>query len=246
MKSKKSSVPIISLVTFIITLVVNYGSMLGWFGLTQEEISNQYKNFITPEPFTFSIWGVIYILVLLFLIKDLRNDRVNTTTHSLFIISNVLNIAWNLLWVNDLMLWSTIAIFLFTFVLGFICLNLRESDDTLDELAFSIYFGWLTVATVTNVATYLVSINWNMFGLEEHLIACLMYIITAVLAGVIIFVIKMPTYNLPIIWAFFGIVMAIEQHNGAHSLMPLVIYSVIAVLVIQMIIVFFRKHEHHY
>lgn len=59
---KKNLYPIISIVFFIVTMIVNYGSMVGIFGNTQEEVSNLYRNFITPEPFTFSIWGVIYLL----------------------------------------------------------------------------------------------------------------------------------------------------------------------------------------
>lgn len=256
MKENKKSVPIISTIIFIITLVVNFGSMQGWFGGVQREISDKYRNFITPEPFTFSIWSVIYTLIIVFIIyqfyllsKNRYDNKILDKLNQLFIISCILNISWNLLWVNDLIGLSTVCIFLFTIVLGlankYILKNIDGRYSLIIPIAFALYFGWLTVATVTNVAAFLVKINWNMFGLEEHLITCLMYIIVALLAGIIVINIKNPIFNLPIIWAFIGIYMTVTTNppSEPHFAMKYVIIGVIVVLAIEALYVFLNNDK---
>lgn len=252
----KTSLAITSLVVFIITMVVNYGAMFGWFGQTQEAISNQYKNFVTPSSFTFSIWGVIYILVLASLIYQIylaKKDRYDANFfdkfNKLFIAVNIFNIGWNLLWVSDYIALSTVLIFAFTITLAIInthiLKNYSRSYSKVIPIAFAIYFGWLTVATVTNVAALLVKVNWGMFGIEEHLIACLTYIFTAILAGLLIKSIKNPVFNLPILWAFFGIYSALKELPSAslHWGMPYVILGVAIALVAEMIFIYVKNDK---
>ena len=53
----------------IITLVINTLGAIGLInGLTQKQISDMYVTLITPSPATFSIWGVIYSLLLISMI----------------------------------------------------------------------------------------------------------------------------------------------------------------------------------
>lgn len=252
----KSKLPIISTIVFVITMIINYGSMVGMFGNTQEEVSNMYRNFITPEPFTFSIWGVIYTLVLVFLIyqfyllkKDKYDEQYLDRLNVLFILSSLFNMGWNVLWVKDIIGISTILILGFTIILGIINSRIlsfnNKNYNVIIPTAFSIYFGWLTVATVTNVAAFLVKIDWNMFGLQEHLWACLTYILVALLAGFIIFKIKNPLFNLPIIWAFVGIhqmIMNNPPKPEVHWGMPYVIYAVFIALIIESIVVFKKNN----
>lgn len=257
LRTNKSKYPLYALLCFIVTLIVNYGSMSGWFSNTQEEISNLYRNFITPEPFTFSIWGVIYVLVFAVLIYQfllLKRTRYSPEKldpmNQLFILTCVFNILWNITWVNDWIGVSTLLIFIFTVLLGQLNMHvlrqIRHHYHAIIPTAFGIYFGWLTVATVTNVAAFLMKINWSHFGLEEHLITCLVYILVAILAGFIIFRIKNPVYNLPIIWAFVGIYATVTQNppsTPVHWGMPYVIIGAIIALIIEMVVVFLKNDK---
>lgn len=243
----KSKYPLFSVIAFLLTLIINYGSAFGWFGATQEEISNLYRNFITPEPFTFSIWGIIYLLVLLFLIQTFRRPSYHAPVmdrlHLYFILSLIFNSLWNITWTQNWIGVSTLFIFAFTFVLTLInqwIYNHRSffKVHLIETITFSVYLGWLTVASITNVAAFLVKINWNMFGLPEHLWACLTYIGIALLAGWILWQIRNPLFNLPIIWAMIGIIAMLLNNPPSqpiHSGMPYVAGAVIVVLIIQAI-----------
>ena len=48
-----------------VTLVINTLGAIGFInGLSQKQISDMYVTLITPSPSTFSIWGVIYSLLI--------------------------------------------------------------------------------------------------------------------------------------------------------------------------------------
>lgn len=253
-KVKNKTLPFISVVIFIITLVFNYGTMFGWFGMTQEEISNQYKSLITPASFAFSIWGLIYLLIIVFLIYQIylvmknkydneKLDRLNI----LFIISSVLNIIWNVTWVNDQILISTITILAFTVVLGLanthILNNIGNSYSFLIPITFGLFFGWLTVATVTNVGAYLNSIGWDSFGLDINLMTIVTYLVVLALATFIISRIKNPLFNLPIAWAFFAIYFTVQESTEASALVGYSIILVIILLLVMSVVVFMRNDK---
>lgn len=219
---KKQKYPIISFLIFIITLVVNYLSTSGLIGSTQKEISDRYRNFITPDSFAFSIWGIIYLLIFSFLIyqiylvfKNRYNNETYDQINKYFILTCILNIIWNILWVNNQIELSTIFIFLLTIVLAmlnmYILDNKKLKISTVAIIAFSLYFGWLTVATVTNVAALLVKIEWNMFGISEHIWTYITYIVIMILAIFLQNKIKNPLYSLPIIWAFVAIISMLNS-----------------------------------
>ncbi len=248
--------PIFSILMFLVTMIVNYGSMFGWFGMTQEEISNQYKNQITPASFTFSIWGLIYLLVIIFLIyqlylivKNKYEPLFYNRLNILFILTCILNISWTIAWVDDHIALATLFIFTFTLILGWINRDILHSfpreHHNLVPITFALYFGWLTVATVTNIAALLVKINWDMFGITEHLITCLVYIFIAFLAFFIIIRIKNPMFNVPIIWAFIGIYSTIQSlpAEQIHPFMPGVIIGVMIALGIESIYVFQKNNR---
>lgn len=255
---KKSYFPIFSLITFIVTMIINYGSMVGMFGQTQEEVSNLYRNFITPEPFTFSIWGVIYALVLIFLIYQFylqKKDRYNVEyldkLNLLFIVSSIFNIGWNIMWTLDMIAISTLLIFAFTIVLAIINSHILEHKNhgysKIIPIAFSIYLGWLTVATVTNVAALLIKMDiTRLFGIEQQIMAAITYIIVALLAGFIILKIKNPLFNLPIIWAFIGILSTVKNNPPKQPVnwaLNYAIYAVFVALIVEMVYVFIKNNK---
>lgn len=252
--TKKSNLPLLSLMVFIATLVVNYVANSGLIGQTQKEISDRYRNFITPEPFTFSIWGVIYLLVAIALIYQLyvwykknEYDPAMDKFNILFILTSICNILWNIFWVMDNMVLSSVFIFVFAILLAMMNTHFKglsfSGMQKIYPIAFSIYAGWLTVATVTNIAALLVKSNWAMFGLPESTITIITYLVVAALAFYIIANLKNPLFNLPIIWAFIGIRATVIDNPPRETtpLMEYVIYIVIALLVIQMIYVFVKN-----
>lgn len=249
--------PIISTVMFIITIIINYVGNTGIFGYTQKEISDMYRNFMTPEPFAFSIWGIIYALIAAFLIyqfyissKSRYSPQVLDKLNIYFILTCVFNILWNITWLSNRIAISTVLIFIFTIILGLINTHIlkmpRNIYSKLIPIAFATYFGWLTVATVTNVSAYLVSIKWDMFGINEHIITCLVYIVIGLLAGLIISRIRNPIYNLPIIWAFVGVMDMLLNNppkSPIHPGMPFVVGGVMILLLVEAVLVFIKNDK---
>lgn len=240
MKENNYFYPLISSVAFIITCVVNYGAMVGWFGMTQEEISNQYQNWVTPASYAFSIWGLIYSLVLLFLIYQAyllfqnryMKDLLDPLNH-LFIETCVWNIFWNVAWVSDWIILSTICIIFFAGRLyrinRLILKGIYPYYHILIPVTFSIYFGWLSVATVTNITALLVKLGWDMPSALSVIVAAIIYLGIAWIAQYFISKTSNVLYNLPIIWAMVGILVNVIPLQPS---LLLIIVSMIVILVL--------------
>lgn len=188
-------------------------------GLNTGEISDSYPNLFAPAGLTFAIWGLIYFLLLVFVIyqfipakKDDSQARLKKV-QVLFVISSIANIGWIFTWHY---LQIAISLVLMLVILVSLILTDRQvskqTNMTLRErlslkLPFSVYFGWITVATVANVTALLVDLEWDGFGISENIWTV---IILAVAALIALFVIKTRlnwAYGAVIAWAYAGILI---------------------------------------
>lgn len=207
---------------FSLNVLANYLPINGY---NTGELSALYPNKFVPDGFTFSIWGVIYMWLLVFVgytnklliyLPDIdqRVQRVKSIL-PLFWISCVLNGGWILAW-HYLQLPLSLLIMvllLITLLLLFIRINKmrahpRKRDHLLVEVPFLIYFGWISVATIANTTALLVKYDWTGFGIPESTWSIVMMIIAGILA--IWFSAKWhrPAYSLVICWALWGIFRA--------------------------------------
>ena len=192
----------------IVTLVINTLGAVGLInGLTQKQISNRYLTLITPSPFTFSIWSVIYILLLISVIVMIvrKNDSYYQNAIDkislLFKISCVINIAWIVAFSFVLVELSSIFILGFVVTLVLICsklLEVSEGKQWLLPLSFGIYSGWLFIATVVNIAAALTKLEWDGFGLSKETWGIIMLIIAIVLIIVVLMRIRNAAFPLPV------------------------------------------------
>src|SRR5699024_4691083 len=205
----------INLVLLLLTLGVNFLGGTGKINdASQQEVSDMYHTLITPAGFTFSIWGVIYGLLLISMI-------VMVIKHKNFYYKRVIDNITPLLWVTFItnMLWivtfsylqigiSTIFIFVYLITLTLIVQKLRHLNDKkywLMPLTFGLNTGWLFIASVVNIAAYLVQIEWTGFGISEDTWALIIIGVALLLATFVQFQVKNAVFPLPIAWAFFGI-----------------------------------------
>lgn len=206
---------ILNLVLFLATLAFN---ALGLFGVingnTQEKVSNLYDTHITPSPFAFSIWGVLYTLLLITLLywiirqgKD-STARVVEAVSPLFWLSNALNIAWIVSFSYELIGLSTV--FILGLAVTLVLLNLRLKTLSgmparLGGLSFGLYSGWILIAAFVNVAAFLIQLSWDGFGLSDS--AWSIIILTAAMAAVVFIQLSVrnAALTLPIAWAYYGI-----------------------------------------
>lgn len=214
---KKAKVfALVNLVLFFLTMGVNYLGSSGYFnGQSQKDISDQYMTLISPAPFAFSIWGVIYSLVLitlvyLFIKRKLRNVReLILLVSPWFIVLSLCNMGWIITFSYERLGISTILIigmlFSLFLIIGKIYTHRFEVPSTLAGISFTLYCGWVTIATVVNTALLLVQLEWNGFGISFSIWTLI--ILAAAIAFALIYIsrYKNAAFPLPLAWAFFGI-----------------------------------------
>lgn len=144
-------------------------------GKSTKELSDQYPNLFVPAALTFSIWGIIYILLTIFsvsyIIKAFKDPAfVQATLNILiaFIITCLLNIAWIYSWHYEKIVLSVIVMILFLVTLIFMFVSQRKfMQNQKLSLEFTIpvqvYLGWISVASIDNITALLVHFKWNGF-----------------------------------------------------------------------------------
>jgi benzodiazapine receptor len=206
---------------FILTIVVNgLANTAVLNGKTTGEISDAYPTLVTPAGYVFSIWGLIYALLAAFVVfqafPSQKRKPFQNQIGVLFILSSVFNVVWLFLWQYEYITLSAILMFalLATLIAIYLRLNIdRQSVSTRERLAvhlpFSVYLGWITIATIANVATALVSIGWDGFGLSAETWAVAIIIVALIITLSVVFTRRDVAYSLVVIWALAGI--AVEQ-----------------------------------
>lgn len=208
----------------LVTLVINTLGALGKInGLSQKQISDMYITLITPSPATFSIWSVIYSLlitsVIVMIVKqdDSYYKSAVAEITTLFRISCILNIAWIISFSYLQIELSVLFILGFVITLCLICQKLIKIQDIkrwLLPLSFGMYTGWLFIATVVNIASALVKLKWKGFGLPDYFWASAILIIAIVLVILVLLKIRNAVFPLPIAWAYFGIHQFLKAPEG--------------------------------
>ena len=164
---------------YIGVVVVNIlANALPLGGNTTGELSDAYPNLFVPAGYVFSIWGVIYLLLLAFTVYQAfpsrRGEEFQHKIGYFFVISCVLNISWIFLWHYEHVIPSVVLMFalLISLIMIYLRLDIGRGSPSKGErlwihLPFSVYLGWITVAPIANVVAALVSINWNGFGFGD-------------------------------------------------------------------------------
>ncbi|MFX1361738.1 MAG: hypothetical protein ACFE8T_15515 [Promethearchaeota archaeon] len=242
---------ILNLLTFIAVVVINYLAIslpLG-YGSTQE-LSDAIPNLFVPAGLTFSIWGIIYILLGLFSVYQLRDifksDKIEMPylekVSYFFIISNVANFTWIILWHYQLVPLSLIAmlIILVSLLLIYIRLNIGKSKvSRIEKIAvhipFSVYLGWITVATIANVTAALVVSGVESYGLLAEILTIFVIAVAVIITYAMLIVRTDIAYSLVVLWASLGIFLKQLELNlviAITALTAVVLISIGIVLII--------------
>lgn len=257
---KNMFIKICALISYLAMVVVNFlANSLPINNRSTGEISDLYSNLFAPSGFTFSIWGLIYILLAGYLLyqfltflkkrdesKEILLKRVNL----FFIASSIANILWIFSWHYDLIgLSVVIMILLLIFLIKISNILSIEKLKSLDRyfvvIAFNIYFAWITIATIANITVFLKSIGWSGFGINDF-----MWTSIILLLGVLIGMLRMLkdeeiSYGLVLIWAYFGILVKHISQSGFNMQYPIVITILIVSLILyigSIVFIMYRKY----
>jgi len=224
----KRILQILNITAFIAVLLVNYLSNTGMMNNTTiGEVSAQVNTLFTPAPYAFAIWGLIYLFLLAFVIYQSRslfmrvnNDDLVSKTGWWFIISCIANCLWVYFWIYQYTGISVLCIFLLLISLLKIVVNnnMERWDAPLTVIAFLwwpfvIYSGWVTVASIANVAAWLVKIGWDGFGISETIWTVVMITIATLISLVLTWTRSMREFALVGSWALAAIAVANWESN---------------------------------
>lgn len=227
-----------NIAAFIVTLIINGlagTTLIG--GRTTADVSNQYSTLITPAGYVFAIWGIIYLLLGIFMVyQALPNQKTKpfqTQISALFILASLFNVIWLFLWQNLLLPLSNIVIFalLASLIAIYLRLNIGKAKVTFREklcvhLPFSVYLGWLTIATIANVSATLFSVGWNGLGLPLETWAILVLAVALIIDLAVIVTRRDIAYSLVFVWALAGI----AANQSAHA--TIVLTAAVAIVII--------------
>lgn len=227
------------------TLGVNaLANILPINGITTAERSDSYPTLFTPSGYVFSIWGLIYLGLIAYIIfQALPSQKHNPRLTALapwFILNGVANTLWIFAWHYDLIALSLILIslVLISLILAYRKLeiatpNVSKAEIWTTRLPFSIYLGWLTVATVANASVFLYNLNWSGLGLSASLWTIIMIIVASIIALGFLFLKQDLAFTLILAWAFIGIaVKHWDVQSVAIAALIAATFLIIACLVI--------------
>ncbi len=203
-----------NIVAFIATLVVNYlANALPIGGVTTAQIATQYPIAFLPANFTFGIWGIIYLGLAAFVIQQARanerNDSYVRQLDVLFPITCLANLSWLIAFQNRQFALSMVPMLVLLGTLIIIYNRLGIGQRTVSatkrwtvQVPFSLYLGWITVATISNATYVLYDAGWHANG---DVWAAVLMVVAAVITGGFIVARRDVAYTLVIVWALFGI-----------------------------------------
>ncbi|MDW5289277.1 tryptophan-rich sensory protein [Formosa sp. PL04] len=226
----KKQLQIANGISFICMVFLNYVSNIGLLNNTTiGEVSKTYNTLFTPAGYAFSIWGIIYLMVLGFIIYQgrslfvkVRDDDFILKTGWWFVVSCIANCLWIVAWIYEYTLLSSIFIFILLFaLLQIVIKNKMELEDKPISVIvflwwpFVFYSGWITVASIANVSAVLVKYNWDGFGLSPTFWTLLLIGIATAINLVVTWKRNMREFALVGAWALVAIYVANSNENMA-------------------------------
>jgi hypothetical protein len=231
----------LNLIFFAGMLIMNFlANALPLNNKTTGELSDSFPNLFVPAGITFSIWGMIYLLLLFYCIIQFKavNHTISLRIGWAFGISCLLNSMWIVLWHYGKLPFSLVVMFGMLAALVYINFHIKELPQGLIKASFGIYLGWICIAAIANITALLVHYKWQGFGLSEETWTIVMISAGALITGITLISLKNPFVGLSVIWAFAGIVL--KRHHDYTSIVFTAV-TCIVILAIVTVYGFFRR-----
>jgi hypothetical protein len=212
---RQIAVVVVILATIIINILAN---ALPINGLNTGQISDGFHVYFVPAGYVFSIWGIIYIGLIAYAIYQAlsaqkTNPRLQATGWWV-VLGGLANSAWIFLWHYQqfvatlgamlILLATLIAVYL---RLGVGRVKVPAAENWAVRIPFSIYLGWITVATIANISDVLDFVKWNRFGIGEAIWMAIVLGVVVVIGGLMNFSWRDVAYTAVLLWALAGIVV---------------------------------------
>jgi hypothetical protein len=203
--------------TVLATLVVNaLANILPINGLNTGAISDRFHVYFVPAGYVFSIWGLIYLGLIVFAVYQClpaQRDNPRLRASGWWIsLGGLANISWIFLWHYEHFVLTLVAMLalLATLIITYLRLGIGRGKASAAEtwmarLPFSIYLGWITVATVANITEVLDFVKWDGFGISPEIWMGIVLVAVLAITVLMNFTRRDIAYTLVILWALIGI-----------------------------------------
>lgn len=228
------------IVTILVTLIINVlADLLPINGLNTGAISDTFHVYFVPAGYVFSIWGLIYIgLIAYAVFQALPSQKENPRLQSTgwwVVLGSLANCAWIFLWHYELFVGTlgAMLILLATLIAVYLRLGINRFKVSTGEtwavrVPFSIYLGWITVATIANVTDVLDYIGWNQFGISAAVWMVVILAAVLVITGLMNFLRRDVAFAGVLLWALAGIAVKFPS-EGIVTYATWVTFGVVAV-----------------
>lgn len=205
------------IISVLVTVVVNIlADALPLNGQNTGQISDRFQVYFVPAGYVFSIWGLIYIGLIAYAIyqalpSQRENPRLQATGWWIFV-GGLANSAWIFFWHYNqfpLTLFAMLTL-LTTLIVTYLRLGIGQTTVTSGEkwavhIPFSIYLGWITVATVANISDVLDFLKWDRFELAPEIWMWIVLGAVLVISALMSFTRRDVAYTAVLLWALAGI-----------------------------------------
>jgi hypothetical protein len=228
------------IVTILVTLAINVlADVLPINGLNTGAISDTFHVYFVPAGYVFSIWGIIYIgLIAYAVFQALPSQKENPRLQSTgwwVVLGSLANCTWIFLWHYEQFVGTlgAMLILLATLIAVYLRLGINRFKVSTGEtwavrVPFSIYLGWITVATIANVTDVLDYIGWNQFGISAASWMVVILAAVVLIACLMNFLRRDVAYAVVLLWALAGIAVKFPA-EGIVTIATWVTFGLVAI-----------------
>lgn len=252
----------------IATIVVNVlAVLLPLNGKSTSQLSDAIPNLFVPAGLTFSIWSIIYVFLIIFMIYQIftitKKEQADMSSiekiGGWFILACLANVLWIFLWhyeyvplslVAMLLLLASLLMIYIKLNIGLFTVPIREKLSV--HVTVSIYLGWISVATIANVTAVLVKVGVGEFFLGQVRWTMLIIAVVTLLTILMLLRRKDIAYSLVIIWALLGIVIKRINSDPVYGVQigiaitaSIAIVLILLVLLVKTVPTLYKKHQIH-
>jgi benzodiazapine receptor len=234
---------ILVVVAVVSTITVNVlANALPINGKNTGEISDSFDVLFVPAGYVFSIWGLIYLGLAAYAVfqalpAQRDNERLRRIDYP-FLLGSIANVTWIFLWHYEQfpLTIAVMSVLLVSLIVIYLRLDIgraqtRGAERWLVDVPFSVYLGWITVATIANATIVLEFVGWNGWGLSDAAWFVIMLAVALVVAILMTITRADVAYLLVLAWAFAGIGMK-HADNAIVSTTSWIATAIVLVLVI--------------
>jgi translocator protein len=247
-KNAKSLISL-NIIAFIAMLTLNFlSNSLPLNGKNPAQLSDQWPNFFVPAGLTFAIWGIIYTLLIVWIVvqiisffRDKSKEIIFPNIQQigyLFLLTCFFNMAWLFAWHWEQLILSLILMIGLFVSLLLLNEKIRSGRQKLNNqqkfshATFTIYQGWISIALIANVTAILVNYQWSGWGIAPQMWATIMIVIGTLIAAFMVFSRNQIFHGLVVIWALYGIYFKRNALNDAETVKMTAIVCIFALAIV--------------